>query len=206
MPPTPAPRPQALSRRQASPIVTLMSASLLVIVIPTPSLAEAAGICFGIPPLPSQELSFPGAQRRGESAFGAGSKRIGLSPDHPARSFMVNSLRPPRPSLRTLRLQSCHCRTRACSGRGRLKNVPRHQHRFARKANHRVGAGVRTPLHNSSTRLCSSCAISCGSLSAAKLTGSPMRTRIFPGGANFLPACFTSNKPSIRIGTTGTRR
>src|SRR2546430_3469786 len=60
--------------------------------------------------------------------------------------------------------------------------------------------------HSCSTAFCNSCAIHCGSLFGGNCTGGPIFTRICQGQASFFPACFSSNNPSILMGTTGTRR
>src|SRR5437867_9488708 len=60
--------------------------------------------------------------------------------------------------------------------------------------------------HSCSTAFCNSCAVHCGSLSEANRIGDPIFTLTCQGRASFFPACFTSNNPSILMGTTGTRR
>ena len=62
------------------------------------------------------------------------------------------------------------------------------------------------PAYKPSTAQCSCSAISSGLLPGGNVIGLPMRTVIFPGAANFLPDCFTSNNPSIRMGRTGRPR
>src|SRR6266496_4714534 len=56
--------------------------------------------------------------------------------------------------------------------------------------------------HSCSTAFCNSCAIHCGSLSGANRIGDPIFTRTCHGRASFFSACFSSNNPSILMGTT----